>query len=311
MTFRDATEYQFATPTRRVLVREARAGTEPVGLEEAGRRYAATLRDVLDATEATTGPVATSAGGAEFVVVTATVPQADTGGEGAGRARRVAAVRRGTDRRAEPHRRPGRRRGRGRVPPAGRPRPAGRADRPGRRGRPRALEGRTVAGPDRSRPSRSGSRAPTTTPPTAVPARLGRRRPPLPRRGGPRRPRRSPARCRRRHDPRRRASGVARAEDGRPVRYETGVRPRLSPGRRTRRRPRGPGHPPRSPAEGGPAAPGDVVAEGTVGTTRVRVRVAPAAGGAAPAADLGEQLIRALDASRGTDTDDKGPTARP
>ena len=38
MPLRDATDYQFATPTRRVLVRESYAATAGVGLVEAARR---------------------------------------------------------------------------------------------------------------------------------------------------------------------------------------------------------------------------------------------------------------------------------
>src|SRR4051812_11232407 len=82
MTLCDATEYQFATPTRRVLVREARAEPAPAGLEEAARRYAETLRALLDATEVTIEPAATTVGGAEVVVVTARVPPATAAASG-------------------------------------------------------------------------------------------------------------------------------------------------------------------------------------------------------------------------------------
>ena len=79
MTLRDATEYQFATPTRRVLVREARAKPAPANLDEAARRYAETLGTLLDATEVSIEPAAKTAGGAEVVVITAGVPPATPG----------------------------------------------------------------------------------------------------------------------------------------------------------------------------------------------------------------------------------------
>ena len=69
MPLRDATDYQFATPTRRVLVRESYAATAGVGLGEAARRYAGDLETFLGATGVTVAPEAPTAGGAEAVVV--------------------------------------------------------------------------------------------------------------------------------------------------------------------------------------------------------------------------------------------------
>ncbi|MEJ7639112.1 MAG: hypothetical protein WKF75_14350 [Singulisphaera sp.] len=58
MPLRDATDYQFATPTRRVLVRESYAATAGVGLGEAARRYAGDLETFLGATGVTVAPEA-------------------------------------------------------------------------------------------------------------------------------------------------------------------------------------------------------------------------------------------------------------
>jgi hypothetical protein len=96
MPLRDATEYQFATPTRRVLVREAHAPSVGVDLSEAGRRYAEHLETFLDATDLTVAPEVTTAGEAETVTVTTTVPRADAAGSPAASAVRTALLRFGT-----------------------------------------------------------------------------------------------------------------------------------------------------------------------------------------------------------------------
>ena len=96
MPLHDATEYQFATPTRRVLVREAHAPSAGVDLSEAGRQYAEHLETFLDATDLTVTPEVPTAGGAEAVTVTATVPRVDVAGSSAASVVRTALLRFGT-----------------------------------------------------------------------------------------------------------------------------------------------------------------------------------------------------------------------
>jgi hypothetical protein len=291
MTLRDATEYQFATPTRRVMVREARVEPAPADLDEAARRYAETLRTLLDATEVTIEPAATTAGGAAVVVITAGVPPATPGA--ADQLVRAALLRFGngpivelslTSNRDDTGAEAEFRRLLDSARPAAVPDPIA--------GVARALSVGSTAGPGQPAgpirldlsPAYHASHAfllassdDTTryhleaAPPAEAATRsvvtgtiLGA------------------------------GVGVATAEDGRPVRYEAGVRPRLSPGRR----------PAMAELEAAPvsrgdesSAPGGVVVEGKVGATPVRVRIT-AVGGSAPTANLGEQLIHALNASR-------------
>ena len=290
MTLRDATEYQFATPTRRVLVREARVEPAPANLDEAARRYAETLTKLLDATEVSIEPAARTAGGAEVVVITAGVPPATPGASD--QLVRAALLRFGTgpivdlsltadrdDAGAEAEFR----RLLDSVRPAVMPDPLAGVARALRAGPTAGTDQpagpiRITLGPDyhashsflidstddatryhieAAPPAEAATRSVVTG--TILGAGVG----------------------------------VATAEDGRTVRYEAGVRPRMSPGRR----------PAIADLEAAQAvrelespAPGGLVVEGKVGATPVRVHIT-AVGGSTPTANLGEQLIRALNAS--------------
>jgi hypothetical protein len=70
MLLQDTTDYQFATATRRLLVRQAPKGE----LVEAARRHAEQLPDMLAATEVHTSEPMTTANRARAVVVTASLP---------------------------------------------------------------------------------------------------------------------------------------------------------------------------------------------------------------------------------------------
>jgi hypothetical protein len=71
MPMHDKTEYQFATPGRRILVRGAPVD---VGIEAAGRRYAEQLETLLAASGVRVEANASTAEGAEAVVVTGVLP---------------------------------------------------------------------------------------------------------------------------------------------------------------------------------------------------------------------------------------------
>ena len=295
MPLHDATEYQFATPTRRVLVREAHAPSAGVDLSEAGRQYAEHLETFLDATDLTVTPEVPTAGGAEAVTVTATVPRVDVAGSSAASVVRTALLRFGTgpvveltvyadtaDAGAEAEFR--------RLLDSARPAATAdpiagvaRAIAAGPPGRPDYPAGavRLALTPDYHGPTaftlvsaddavryrlEAAAPAQAATKSAAVGTILSA------------------------------GVGVAATEDGRPVRYEAGPRPRLSPGRR----PAAPEASVVAPALCGapsiPAAAGEVL-EGVVCGTPVQVRVS-VRGGTAPPADLAEQMLRTLNESR-------------
>ena len=79
MAMQDKTEYQFGTPVRQVLVRGAAVDG---AIEAAARRYAEQLETLLDASGVRVEAKASTAEGAEAVVVTGVLP----GGEGSGEA---------------------------------------------------------------------------------------------------------------------------------------------------------------------------------------------------------------------------------
>jgi hypothetical protein len=291
MTLRDATEYQFATPTRRVMVREARVEPEPADLDEAARRYAETLRTLLDATEVTIEPAATTAGGAAVVVIRADVPPATPGASdqivragllrfGNGPIVELSLTAARDDAGAEAEFR----RLLDSARPAALPDPIS--------GVARAVTAGSTAGPDQPAgpiridlsPDYHASHA-FLLASTDDTTRYHLEAAP---------PAEAATRSVVTGSILSAGADVATAEDGRTVRYETGVRPRLSPGRR----PAAPDQEAAPAVRGGASsAPGVVVVEGKVGVTLVRVRIT-AARGTAPTAEQGEQLIRALNASR-------------
>ncbi|MEJ7639113.1 MAG: hypothetical protein WKF75_14355 [Singulisphaera sp.] len=85
--------------------------------------------------------------------------------------------------------------------------------------------------------------------------------------------------------------GVARAEDGRMLRFEDGPPPRLSPGRNPAP-PAAFAHPTRGRGGAATAAPGEVVVDGKVRGKAVRVRGSVESGADA---ETCRQLLRALD----------------
>jgi hypothetical protein len=291
MPLHDATEYQFATPDRKVLVRQAHDPSIAVNLAQAGHDYAEHLETFMGATGITVSSIAPTSHGADAVTITATIPRPTDAKNTTSQVIRTALLRFGTGpvveltlsaeatdagAEAEFHRLLDSATptttadpvaGVARALAAG---PTGRADHP-------AGPIRLALTPDYHGPASfalasstdgvkyrlEAAAAPVAATRSAVVGTiLGS------------------------------GVGVATSEDGRPVRYETGgLQPRLSPGRV-------------APAvaeafaavRGAAAAPvaGETVVEGVVHGTPVRVRVA---GPAATATQLGDQLLRALNAS--------------
>lgn len=79
MPLRDATDYQFATPGRQLLVRQAHPAGAGDRLVDAARRYEERLTDVFRATNVRVSAPGTTAGGAAVVGVTADLPPAKAG----------------------------------------------------------------------------------------------------------------------------------------------------------------------------------------------------------------------------------------
>jgi hypothetical protein len=71
MPLRDETEYQFATPGRRLVVR---GGPTEAGVADAGAKYAQSLKDYLGASDVRVNPPVSTSGGAEAVLVSGIVP---------------------------------------------------------------------------------------------------------------------------------------------------------------------------------------------------------------------------------------------
>jgi hypothetical protein len=290
MPLLDTTDYQFATPTRRLLIRHREAAPGAT-LAEVARQYADQITAVLRASDVRISPETPQAHGAAEVTATATVPANPAQAGGTPLALRTAFLRfpdgslvelsleaatTDTDGDAEFRR----------LVESVRPAPATPAE-----GVARSL----AAGPAGSAGHPIGPFRIDLTPDYLGPARFtlassdGLETYHLARSAVAELPTKS-ARVGTIL-----SAGVAetRSEDGRPERYEAGVRPRLSPHRQAPPPPR-PLEAVRGTADAlPPSGPGETVVEGDIRGTPVRIRVSARKDGSKPR-ELAENLLREL-----------------
>jgi hypothetical protein len=292
MPLRDATDYQFATATRRLLVRQSPAGPD-VDLAEAARRHAQQLGTVLGATQVQTSPLSTTAHSATVLTITATLPADASAADPNARVVRTAFLRfpngplveitlqapvTDTAAEAEFQRllasvRPSSADPLAAVAQSLAAGPAGRVDHPigairidltpDYQGPTRFLLSSTDGAESFHLEREAAGEAATRAAGVGTLLSAG--------------------------------VGVARSEDGKPVRYEAGIRPRLSPQWRAATPPaaesaevvRGPD------GTSAVAGPGQAIVTGSVRGTPVRIRVSARNHDRAPA-ELGEMLLRDL-----------------
>jgi hypothetical protein len=287
MPLLDSTDYQFATPTRRLLVRHRESGPG-VDLAAVARQYAEQISDLLGAVDVRISPETAQAHGAAAMTVSATVPANPAQGMGPPLTLRTAFLRfpigslvelslqaAATDVEAEGEFR--------RLVESARPAPAGPLE-----GVARSL----AAGPAGRVDHQIGPIRIDLTPEYLGPTRFtltssdGLESYQVARASADD----LPVRSERRGAILSAGVGEARSEDGRPERYEAGVRPRLSPRRTAAPRPaseasRGTGGTPVL------AGPGETIVEGSIRGTPVRIQVSARKEGSTPR-ERGENLLR-------------------